>query len=92
MNRLLKVEETLFIEVDSRWRLDTLWMMLEFFLHKLRFYTSRKDVNKIVFSSILKDIIVDYRYGEYEGFQDKNYKIKLKLFFSFCITKKILSI
>jgi hypothetical protein len=63
-----------------------------FFLHKLRFYTSRKDVNKIVFSSILKDIIVDYRYGEYEGFQDKNYKIKLKLFFSFCITKKILCI
>jgi hypothetical protein len=39
-----------------------------FFLHKLKFYTSRNEVNKIVFSSILKDIIVDYPYGEYEGF------------------------
>ena len=74
MSRLLKVEGTLFIEVDSRWSLDTLWMMLDYFLlHKLGFYTSRNDVNKIIFSSILKDIIVDYPYGEYEGFQDKNY-------------------
>lgn len=72
MNRLLKVEDTLFIEVDSRWSLDTLWMMLDyFFLHKLKFYTSRNDVNKIVFSSILKDIIVDYPHGEYEVFKTK---------------------
>jgi len=89
MSRLLKVEGTLFIEVDSRWSLDTLWMMLDYFLlHKLGFYTSRNDVNKIIFSSILKDIIVDYPYGEYEGFQDKNYKIKLKLFSPFALQKK----
>ena len=88
MSRLLKVEGTLFIQVDSRWSLDTLWMMLDYFLlHKLGFYTSRNDVNKIIFSSILKDIIVDYPYGEYEGFQDKNYKIKLKLFSPFALQK-----
>ena len=59
-----------------------------FLLHKLGFYTSRNDVNKIIFSSILKDIIVDYPHGEYEGFQDKNYKIKLKLFSPFALQKK----
>jgi SAM-dependent methyltransferase len=89
MNRLLKVDGTVFIEVDSRWSLDTLWMMLDyFFLHKLGFHTSRNDVNKIIFSSILKDIIVDYPYGVYEGFPDKNYKIKLKLFSPFALPKK----
>jgi MPBQ/MSBQ methyltransferase len=81
MNRLLRVGGTLLMEVDSRWSLDTLWMLLDyFFLNRLGFHTSFKDACKIIFSPILKDIIVDYPYGKYLGYENKVVRVKVKLF------------
>jgi MPBQ/MSBQ methyltransferase len=88
MNRLLKIGGTLLIEVDSRWSLDTLWMLLDYFLlNRLGFHTSFRDACKITFSSILKDVIVDYPYGKYLGYEDKIVSVKVKLFSQFSLKK-----
>lgn len=81
MTGLLKFGGTMLIEVDSRWSLDTAWMLLDYFLlNKLGFQTSFKDAWKISCTSFLKDIIVNYPYGKYLGHEDKIVSVKVKLF------------
>jgi MPBQ/MSBQ methyltransferase len=88
MTKLLETGGTMLLEVDSRWSLDTMWMLLDYFLlNKLGFHTSSHDAWKISCTSLLKNIIVNYPYGKYLGHEDKVVSVKVKLFSPFALKK-----
>lgn len=64
IQRILKPRGTLFIEVESRWNFDMLWILFNRLLgNKLNYYNSSKDFFKLIFSLPHNNIIVDYPYG-----------------------------
>lgn len=89
IRRILKPRGTLFIEVESRWNFDMLWILFNRLLgNKLNYYNSSKDFFKLIFSLPHNNIIVDYPYGN-SFINNTPLLIKIKLFTQYSLKKEL---
>ena len=65
MRRVLKPHGTIFLEIQSRWNFNAIWIILDPFLcNKLQINTSFTESFKMLFTPHNRDIMIDYPFSE----------------------------